>query len=274
MKLHRFLLPALMLLAGTTGSYAQARLGFSGIWSIPQTDFKTNKYSQGAGFGFSLLSGNLLNTDKGFNLHIGGEINYQFNGSNKYTVELDSPFNGKGDVKVSNSSIAFNALGRLVYTGYRFEPYAEAFGGLRGFSTTEKISPQAKITNNDYQKETNKNVQDAGTIAGGIGLGVQYMVNDWMHIDLGADYSWGSYARYQVLSKIQQNGNLLNFNTNRTSTDLLLIHLGVVFTLNHIEKTDHRDVTTHDRNPVYKTTPVQKEIPIKPNPKPAKKIDF
>lgn len=263
----------ILAILGYASLGAQPIIGFHLLGSQPLNQFKTQNYREGIGFDFEFFSGNLIakndETAK-IGFRVGGLIEFQAAGRERFKVTLNTPNNDRGTLRVANNHFGLLLAGRLsAFDNERVTPYLDGFIGPRIFSTEEIIDADRRIRG--YENETRRNIIDRGALHRGLAVGLLFNINSDVSIDARFSYSKGDAARWTDLDNTRKSGNEMVYAFKNSATDLYLFRLGVVFKIRDWQNSSSRssnEVRPDSRFYIPWQSRPAKPLELKPNPKP------
>lgn len=240
------------------GAFAQPYLGIHFVGSKAQNTFCDSAYRNGYGFSMEFFSNNLLrNTPQravGLRFGLGWDI--QWAGHHSESVILNTPNSDPGKEKFSNTHLGLTASARLTFMPYsRLTPYIDGHVGLRGFYTNQILTMDDPSP--EYESSTSNSILSTGTQRYGGSVGLMYRLTNNIYLDTRVTYSKGTAGNWINLNNINYENGVANYDRTRTTTDLLIYHVGFNFRFNCSKKTSN---TSPSNNTTPKNTTPKKEI--------------
>ena len=218
----------LLLILGTV-SFAQT-LGGSVMLGLPQGEFKEKVDRLGYGFN---VQGTLWSPGTLSPFTIGANFGYLIYGEESTNRPLSVTIPDVGvDVNRTNSLMNFHLLFQLAPFDGQVKPYAEGlFGGAYIFT---KTTVESEWSEENIFESTNF---DDFTWSYGVGGGLLIsLISDptgitSLYLDLKVRYIFGSEAEYLKEGSIEVYNGDLYYDVQKSKTDLMTIHVGVVANL-------------------------------------------
>lgn len=219
------------LLIGLPASAQQAEIGGDVFVAFPQNEFKRNTDATGGG-----LSAHIVFLPEESPFVLGFRILFVNYGSEQRSDIIRGPFSPiDADVTTTNNILMGHAVARLGSQLGRFRPFVELFAGYNYLFT--ETSVRGVNTGETITSETNF---DDGAFGYGGGGGFQFSLTgealddpaappDGLSLSLSARYMFGGKATYLTKGSIRQEGGTLVYYTHESTTDLLMIALGVTY---------------------------------------------
>jgi len=202
----------------------------TGQMAIPSKEFReviNNDFGNlGVGLGTGLVFSPLLE-NKSSPFLIGLDFGYFTYGQEKTTATSTAPA-----LKTTHNVFTWNAIGRLrpKYERGSVTPFLDGLVGLKLYNTKTKINKDLiDFIFNDDQREVINNVKDTGV---NYGLGAGFYTNPKKRSHPGFTlrilYLWGDEVNYVVRNSVKLDPDgFVTFDTDRASTSMLIIQLGI-----------------------------------------------
>jgi hypothetical protein len=208
-------------------------VSFGGSFDLTLPQGELGKNIQRVGPGFSLWGvWSPSGWPVGFGCALGGVIY----GSERRTEPFSTTIpDVRVDVKTDNTIFLVHPFVRLLPLKGTFRPYLDGWIGLKHFSTDTRIESRT-VSNSNQVVAQDTNQSDTAFSYGGA-LGVQVAVGGRpapgsasFMLDGGVRYLAGSEAEYLREGSIERVGSSLRYDTLRSTTNVLVIYLGVGLT--------------------------------------------
>lgn len=198
---------------------------------FPQNEFKRNTDAVGGG-----LSAHIGYVPEESPLLLGLRILFLNYGSEKRSDVILGPFSPlDADITTSNNILIGNLFLRLQPGIGRFRPFVEGFLGYNYLFTETTV--RGANTGESLASETN---MDDGAFGYGAGGGFQFGITgdnlddptappDGLSLSASARYLFGGRAAYLKEGSIRQENGRIVYYTNESTTDLLMIALGLTY---------------------------------------------
>lgn len=266
---------------------AQTYWTFGGHGAFPQNELKKVGYDNGAGMHLSIMSHGRPITKGGvYNFQWGVFSDVSWLSHKDFGVMINTPVPDNGKVRISNYSLSLYGVLRNSWDFDKYMLYADFVFGPRGYFTKQTITAENPNLNPDYEPVTTYgDVVYTTRFQKGVAAGFLYKLSPNVYADFGFTYAMGPKGLVQPLTDVFQEGNEIRYKPQRAETDILLIRAGFVFKFqinnsgtntNPTPQQDNdntRTRTTTPRSNSSSPKPVKKQIEIKPNTKPPKRID-
>lgn len=206
----------------------QAEASMDLILGIPQGEFRDEIDRLGAGIGFTIgVQPRQSPLNIGLKL---GFINYGVDSRNApfsntipdLTVRVDNQYN----------MIQAHLYSRIIPQVGAVRPYIEGLLGMNYLYTQTSI-----IERGSFEEVLSDTNFDDTAFSYGLGAGVQFLLaqpkqlsNSRIYLDLKANYMLGNSADYLKKGSIQLQNGRATYDVYRSSTDLLLVNVGVSLT--------------------------------------------
>ena len=220
-----------LLLIALPAASQQVEVGGDVLVAFPQNEFKRNTGATGGG-----LSGHIFYVPQESAFLLGLRFLYVNYGSETRSDLIQGPFSPiDADVTTTNNILMGHVVARLGAQVGRFRPFVEGFAGYNYLFT--ETSVRGVNTGETISSETNF---DDGAFGYGGGGGFQYSITgdnlddpaappDGLSLALSARYLFGGKATYLKEGSIRQEGGILVYYTHESTTDLLMIAVGVTY---------------------------------------------
>ncbi|MFH1943269.1 MAG: hypothetical protein ABIL68_14295 [bacterium] len=230
----------LIIVIVSTSAYAQPLFQFGGNLTIglPQNEFKDNVQNTGFGgtgnFSFHFPQTPLAIGISGTFLIYGSETREE-----PFSTTIPDVF---VDVATTNNIVMGHVLLRLQPPRGIVKPYLDGLFGLNYLWTRTTIKNQS----NNEEVASSTNFDDI-TFGYGFGGGLMIRVYDAssrrnrrnglnaVYIDLGLRYLRGGEAEYLKEGSIRIENGRVRYDVNKSTTDILMIHIGASITFNPSE---------------------------------------
>jgi hypothetical protein len=223
---------ALLIVFSTLPAFAQrVELGGDILVGFPQNEFKRNVDAVGGG-----LSAQIGYAPEESPFLLGFRLLFLNYGSEKRSDVILGQFSPiDADITTSNNILMGQLLARLGAHVGRFRPFVEGFLGYNYLFTETTV--RGENTGETITSETNF---DDGAFGYGGGGGFQFSITgenlddpaappDGLSLSLSARYMFGGKATYLKKGSIRQENEKLVYYTHESTTDLLMIALGVTY---------------------------------------------
>ncbi len=223
----------IILLLSVTIVSAQERFqaGLNFMVGSPQGEFKDNVSNVGLG-----LSADFLFNIAQSPLHLGANMGFMVYGHDTREEPWSTTIpDVKVDVETTNSLFDMQLMARLQNPQGKVRPYFDGYFGFNYLFTETSVKDQ-----DDYEEIASSTNFDDFTMCYGVGAGTFIKVHEGVneadkpygvYIDLGVRYIMGNEAEYLKEGSIEIDDNhKLNYDVQKSTTDLLTFHLGVAFT--------------------------------------------
>lgn len=220
-----------LLLFGLPAAAQQVEVGGDALVAFPQNEFKRNIGSTGGG-----LSAHIFIIPEESPFALGLRLLFVNYGSEQRSDVITGPFSPiDADVTTTNNILMGHLVARLGAQVGRFRTFVEGFAGYNYLFT--ETSVRGVNTGETITSETNL---DDGAFGYGGGGGFQFSITgenlddpmappDGLSLALSARYLFGGKATYLKKGSIRQEGGSLVYYTHESTTDLLMIALGVTY---------------------------------------------
>ena len=220
---------ALIMMTAVPSAGSSGSIGLHGALGLPQGDFKSELEDVGYGFG---LDGYYRFGDTPISL--GASFDYLVYGNETRVEDLITPL-VKVDVTTTNSIFAGHLVARYQLQHSVVRPYFDGLIGFHYLSTETSVSGQGA----SESIASSTNFEDTA-LSYGLGAGLTVRVHQkrfeeepekppaCIHLNLGIRYLLGGDAEYLKEGSIDVVGDEVRFDVKKSSTDILLIHLGVI----------------------------------------------
>ncbi|TNE78368.1 MAG: hypothetical protein EP332_14925 [Bacteroidetes bacterium] len=260
--MKRFL-PLLLVFFFTELASAQAYLGFHYGRPMPLNQLNDSNYKSGHGFGFDLMSNNILRRSS-LDFRLGASFEYYLHGTEKRDILLNTPNSDPGIYSVQNNHMGILLTSRVSFLNESFvSPFIDGFVGTRIFKSTESILPKADYI--EGFEPTHKNVHSTSAFHYGFSAGLLFNVNESFAIDTRLSYSNGAQANWVKLQSAALDGNQLKYNSTQTFTDLFIFRIGVIIRVMPSYNSDDREYSD-DESPDYSPSLPSGGRPLEPKP--------
>jgi hypothetical protein len=233
MSMARFFRKTALLLVFSVLPAAAQRVELGGdiLVGLPQNEFRRNIDAVGGG-----LSAHIGYAPEESPFLLGFRLLYLNYGSENRSDVIAGPFSPiDADVTTSNNILMGHLLARLGAHVGRFRPFVEGFLGYNYLFTETTV--RGENTGETIASETNL---DDGAFGYGGGGGFQFSITgenlddpaappDGLSLSLSARYMFGGKAKYLKEGSIRQENGTLVYYTHESTTDLLMIALGVTY---------------------------------------------
>jgi len=232
------LLVCLILTGSTLSSFAQDRfqVGLNFMVGLPQNEFE--KHVDNNGYGGS---GYFMYRIPQTPIHAGAALGFLIYGSDTREVPWGYGVPVWVDVTTTNSILMGHLFARIQPAQGMFRPYLDGLFGFNYLSTKTSVENQEESEDDDEIASSTNYDDAAGSYGYGGGLMFRVYqarpdqveggktVGIW--VDFGIRSMKGGEAEYLKEGSITEdaNGNFV-YDVQRSTTDLLTWHLGVVFT--------------------------------------------
>jgi len=198
---------------------------------FPQNEFKRNVDVVGGG-----LSAHIGYVPEESPILLGFRVLYVIYGSEKRSDVILGQFSPlDADITTTNNILMGQLFARLGAQVGRFRPFIEGFLGYNYLFTETTV--RGEQTGETITSETNL---DDGAFGYGGGGGFQFSITgenlddptappDGLSLSLSARYMFGGKAKYLKEGSIRQENGTLVYYTHESTTDLLMIALGVTY---------------------------------------------
>ena len=200
---------------------------------FPQSQFGRNVDRPGVGLN---IHGGLAPADLPF--FFGLRVGYFNYGSEQRNDVLLGPFTPiDADVSTTNNILMINLCARLQPNIGSFRPYVEGFVGWNYLYTLTTV--KGEFTGDEISNDVNL---DDGAFSYGGGGGIQIMLTHasepeegedaaarGLALDIGANYGFGGKAKYLKEGSITRAGDSFTYTVLESTTDLIMIHVGVAY---------------------------------------------
>ena len=234
MKRHVFVISLIVvMLFSVSFVSAQERFqaGATLMVGSPQGEFRDHVSNLGVG-----LSADFLFRVGQSPLHLGANLGFLVYGHDTREEPWSTTIpDVKVDVETTNSLFDMQLMARLQSSQGGVRPYFDGFAGFNYLSTETKVKDQ-----DDYEEIASSTNFDDFAFCYGIGSGLFIKVHEGVneadkpygvYIDLGVRYIMGNEAEYLKEGSINIDDNhKVNYDVQKSTTDLLTFHLGVGFT--------------------------------------------
>ncbi|MBN1894663.1 hypothetical protein JW906_09210 [bacterium] len=228
-----------LILAGwalSSSAQDNFQIGLNFMVGIPQNEFADHVDNNGYG-GSGYFTYRIPNTP----IQAGAAIGFLIYGSDTREVPWGHGIPVWVDVTTTNSILSGHLFARIQPTRGIFRPYLEGLYGFNYLSTRTTIENQEESEDDDEIASSTNYDDAAGSYGygGGVMLRVYQAKQDQMEgakslgiwVDFGIRSMKGGKAEYLKKGSIteDENGHFV-YDVQRSTTDLLTWHLGVVFT--------------------------------------------
>lgn len=221
----------LSLLSSLPAATQQVEVGGDILVAFPQNEFKRNTGAVGGG-----LSAHIAYTPEDSPLLLGFRalfVNYGSEERSDVVLGQFSPLDA--DITTTNNILIGHLFARLQPTIGRFRPFVEGFLGYNYLFTETTV--RGRNTGESLASETNL---DDGAFGYGGGGGFLFGLTgenlddpsappDGLCLSASARYLFGGRAAYLKKGSIRQENGGIVYYTNESTTDLLMIALGVTY---------------------------------------------
>lgn len=225
--------------------------GFGVFGALPQNDLKEANYDNGFGANLSLYSKPISLGGEGLplSLQFGVRFDWADMQERDFEVELNTPVTDMGTLEVNNSMYGLLGAARISYGTGRFLPYGEFLIGHRNYHTKQSITAQNPNLNPDYEDVSyaNKVVWNKKPHVG-FGAGISYQIKENFSLESGFTYTIGQQGYVMPLDDVSQTGNEINYDFSNVKTDILLINVGIRFSLKRNYSSIPNGTPTEHRN--------------------------
>jgi hypothetical protein len=218
-------------LAPLPATAQRVELGGDILVGFPQNEFKRTIDAVGGG-----LSAHIGYAPEESPFLLGVRLLYLNYGSDTRSDVIGGPFSPiDADIITTNNILMAHLLARLGAHVGRFRPFVEGFVGYNYLFTETTV--RGRNTGETITSETNL---DDGAFGYGGGGGFQFSITgenlddptappDGLSLSLSARYAFGGKAKYLARGSIRQENGALVYYTHESTTDLLMIALGVTY---------------------------------------------
>lgn len=259
-------LPLLLICFFSEFASAQPYLGFHYGRPMPLNQLCDSSYRNGHGFGFDIMSKNILRRSP-LDFRLGTSFEYYSHGTESRDIVLNTPNNDPGISSIQNTHMGILLNARLSFLNESFaSPFIDGFLGPRIFKSTQSILPKADAI--DGFESSHNTVFNTTAFHYGLSLGMLFNFHESFAVDTRITYSDGSQASWVKLQSAELDGNRMNYTSTNTYTDLFVFRVGVIIRLIPSNNSDDRDYS--DDSPDYTpTSPGGNGVPLEPKPNPA-----
>ncbi|MFT5725435.1 MAG: hypothetical protein ACI9JN_002560 [Bacteroidia bacterium] len=191
------------------------------------------------GLAFQFMSGNQLKRED-ISLYGGMELGWQFFDHSP----VDSIVVNLTNKKLAKTYVVSRTTDLLMrwhyeYSNYRIKPYASIAVGARMMRTQQKVEQLSKDT--FYEKSNNHRMSTRSTAIGTFGLGVKYMINPRIQLDVRSEWTLGS-NKVEVVDFNNRNLEGLLYEPKRVKQSLNSGQFKVGIALNIAQTSETRTV--------------------------------
>lgn len=174
----------------------------------------------------------VIGNDNLFSLDLGGSGFVSYNGDRSGSSPI-------GTYTVDNSFGGGFLEGRVLLNLKQWKPYMQMHYGVINCKTEESV------------QDVSSKLFSESSINHGVGLGILYEASDDFYIDFGVMYNRGGSVNFLDLNSFSSKGNVIDYNVNSASSDMLIFKLGIAFYIDQFAGSSSTSSYSSNSTPYY-----------------------